>query len=61
MTEIQILQVIGQLEASVNKIEPYLNPEEFKEYCDSTYSSISTWRSVLKEVKETNSDKVSHG
>lgn len=55
MTETQILQVIGQLEASINKIEPYLDKEAFAEYCDSVYSVISTWRVVLKELRESGS------
>lgn len=52
MTETQILQTIGQLEASINKVEPYLDFETFTEYCDSTYSVIATWRGVLKKVRE---------
>lgn len=52
MSEIQILQTIGQLEASINKVEPYLDIEDFKDYCDSTYSVIATWRTVLKKVRE---------
>lgn len=52
LTPTQILQVIGQLEASINKIEYYLNLEEFKEYCDTTHTQIAMWRVILKEVKE---------
>ena len=55
MTETQILQVIGQLEAGVNKVEPYLCSEDFKEYCDAIYSAISTWRIILKELRESGS------
>lgn len=54
MSEQQILQVIGQLEGSINKIEPFLDTENFQEYCDNIYSSISLWRQVLKEVKQEN-------
>jgi len=51
LTEAQVLQIIGQLEASINKVEPYLSTEDFRDYCDSTYSSIAMWRVVLKKVR----------
>ena len=54
ITETQVLQVIGQLEASINKVEPYLDIEEFKDYCDSTYSSIAVWRNILYKIRTEN-------
>lgn len=52
MTKEQILQIIGQLEKSIDKIEPYLSLEDFKDYCDTTMSSIAQWKVVLKQIKE---------
>ena len=52
ITEAQVLQIIGQLEASINKVEPYLSTEDFRDYCDSTYSSIAMWRVVLHTIRE---------
>lgn len=52
MTEQEILSQIGQLESSIAKIEKYLNKEEFKDYCDSIYSSIAYWRIILKNIKD---------
>lgn len=51
MTEIQIRQVIGQQEASINKIEPYLTPQEFADYCDSIYTCIAYYRKLEQKVK----------
>ena len=33
-----INQQIGQIEVSIEKIEPHLNQEEFAEYCDSAHT-----------------------
>jgi hypothetical protein len=52
MTEIQIKQTIGQLEASINKVEKFTNEEEFKEYCDNIQTCITYWRTILKKIKE---------
>lgn len=52
MNEQQIMQIIGQLESSIDKIEGFLSEEDFKDYCDTTYSSIAYWRVVLKSIKE---------
>lgn len=41
MDEIKIKQTIGQLEASIKKVEPYVNLEEFKEYCDSIQTAVA--------------------
>lgn len=54
MTEQQILQVIGQLEASIDKIEAFLDNEEFKDYCDSVYNGITYWKVILKQIKNEN-------
>ena len=52
LSEVQIQQTIGQLEASINKVEPYLSVEDFKDYCDSTYTSISYWRVILRNTRQ---------
>ena len=39
-----INQQIGQIEVSIEKIEPHLNQEEFAEYCDSAYTIIAYWK-----------------
>lgn len=51
LTEAQVLQIIGQLEASINKAEPYLDTEDFTAYCDCTYSSIALWRVILHGIR----------
>ena len=43
-----INQQIGQIEASIEKIEPYLNQEEFADYCDSAYTIIAYWKKQIK-------------
>jgi len=52
MNEQQIMQIIGQFESSIDKIEDSLSEEDFKDYCDATYTSITYWRLLLKSVKE---------
>lgn len=52
MTEVQIKQTIGQLQASIDKIEPKLDIEEFREYCDSIAVAITYWQVELKKLKE---------
>lgn len=52
MSEVQIKQTIGQLEASIEKAEKFLTDEEFKDYCDSAYMCISHWRIILRKVKQ---------
>ena len=52
MDEIRIKQTIGQLEASIAKIEPYLNDEDFKEYCDSIATATTYWKVILKQLKK---------
>ena len=54
MTEVQILQTIGQLEASINKVENYLDDEQFQDYCDGIYTAITHWRIVLRKIKQEN-------
>ena len=56
MTETQIKQVIGQLEASIDKAEPYTTKEEFEEYCDNIQSCITRWKVILKQIKERKED-----
>ena len=48
MTKEVINQQIGQIEASIEKIEPYLNKEQFQEYCDSAYTMIAYWKRQIK-------------
>lgn len=48
MTKEIINQQIGQIEASIEKIEPYLNKEQFQEYCDSAYTMIVYWAKQAK-------------
>lgn len=47
----QIKQSIGQIEKSIDSIEPMLSHEEYKEYCDSAYKLISLWKQQLKYVE----------
>lgn len=55
MTEVQINQTKGQLEASVSKVEPYLNQDEFADYCDALYTCVAYIAKIKQRV--TNSDK----
>ena len=48
MTKEIINQQIRQIEASIEKIEPHLNQEEFQEYCDSAYTMVAYWKKQLK-------------
>ena len=52
MDKQQILQIIGQLEASIDKIDEYLDLEDFKEYCDSISVAITYWRVELKKLND---------
>lgn len=52
LSETQIKQVIGQLEASIDKSEGYLSSEEFKDYCDATYGLIAYWITILRNTKQ---------
>jgi hypothetical protein len=52
MTNTQIKQVIGQQEASIDKVEDFLTDEEFKEYCDAIAVTVTYWRLILKKKKE---------
>lgn len=47
----QIKQTIGQIEKSIETIEPQLSDEEYKEYCDSAYKLISFWKQQIKYVQ----------
>lgn len=55
LTEPQIKQIIGQLESSIEKIEPTIDPDDFREYCDSIYTAIALWRIELKKLKDAGS------
>ena len=48
MTKEVINQQIGQIEASIEKIEPHLNQEEFADYCDSAYTIVACWKKQIK-------------
>ena len=48
MTKEVINQQIGQIEASIEKIEPHLNRVEFADYCDSAYTMIAYWKRQIK-------------
>ena len=52
MSEVQIKQTIGQLEASIDKIEPKLTLEEFRDYCDNIAVAITYWKVELKKLKD---------
>ena len=52
MTIVQVKQTIGQLNASIAKIEPELTVEEFRDYCDSVATLITYWKIVLKKLNE---------
>lgn len=51
LTIIQIKQTIGQMKASIDKVEVELTKEEFKDYCDHIYSVMAYWKEILK-IKE---------
>ena len=50
MTTVQIKQTIGQLEASIDKIEPLISLEEFRDYCDGVATAITFWKVELKKL-----------
>jgi hypothetical protein len=52
LDEIKVKQTIGQLEASIDKVEIYLNDDDFKEYCDSIATAITYWKTILKRIKK---------
>lgn len=49
---VTIKQSKGQLEASIQKVEAFLNIEEFKDYCDSVHTCMAYQDVVLKRIKE---------
>ena len=51
-----ISQMIGQIEKSIDQIEPLLNVEEFGEYCDNAYTLISYWKQQTKLKEDDNRD-----
>lgn len=42
----------GQLEASIQKVEPHLNIEEFKDYCDSIHTCLAYQDTIIKKLKD---------
>ena len=48
MTKGIVNQQIRQIEASIEKIEPHLNQEEFADYCDSAYTMVAYWKKQIK-------------
>ena len=49
LTVVQIQQTIGQLKASINKIEAYLDNEKYRAYCDDIFSCIKYCKVILKK------------
>lgn len=47
-----IKQSKGQLEASIQKVEPYLDIEEFKDYCDSVHTCLAYQDTIIKKLKD---------
>lgn len=56
MNEQEILGMIGQLEASITKVEKHLHNDEYREYCDAIYTAITYWRTILKQIRDEKSD-----
>ena len=50
LTEQQLKQRIGQLEASCDEMEEALNEREFQDYCDHVYSCISYYRQSIRKL-----------
>lgn len=54
----QVAQSKGQLEASINKVEEYLNREEFEDYCDAMATCTTYMTKIQKRIKDiTTNDK----
>ena len=51
MTKTWINQQTEEIEASIEKIEPYLTQEEFVDYCENACTIIAYWKKVLKSSK----------
>lgn len=49
MEESEILDLISDMELSIGKVEKELTLEEFKEYCNNTYSLITNLQEILKK------------
>lgn len=52
MTEIQINQVKGQMEASIAKVEPYLTQRELEDFCDNAYTCIAYLEKIRAKIKK---------
>ena len=50
MTKNQILQIIGQLEASIDTIgmDTLISEEQFEHYTNDIYACISKWRQQIR-------------
>lgn len=53
-----ITQSKGQLEASINKVLPYLTDDEFRDYNDAIYTAVGYMQLILKRIKGENTDFV---
>lgn len=56
MTEIQIAQAKGQMEATFTKVEPYLEQNEFEDYCDNMQTCLAYLEKVKSRIKRKNQD-----
>lgn len=52
----QIKQVIGQIEKSIDQIEPSLNSEDFNDYCDNAYTLVAYWRKQIRIINNTDNE-----
>ena len=51
MNKNYILQMIGQLESSINSIEETdMSKGDFQDYCDHMYSCITYWKHELRKI-----------
>lgn len=51
-----IKQVIGQLEKSVDLMEPLLNIDDFNDYCDNAYTLVAYWRKQIRIINNTDNE-----
>lgn len=54
MTEVQIAQAKGQMEATFVKVEPYLDQNEFEDYCDNMQICLAYLEKVKSRIKRRN-------
>ena len=53
----QIKTTIGQLESSIDTVEDFLSEEDFKDYCDSIYTSVAHLRVVIRNINQDNKEE----